>query len=59
MFDRLREKIHKNLVGSGGGGMGGLLYVRGLKEYLCMYVARDFSRYPLGPPPGPSCSKGG
>ena len=37
----------------------GLLYVRGLKEYLCMYVARDFSRYPLGPPPGPSCSKGG
>ena len=60
MFDRLGEKIYKNLVGwtgGGGGGLGGLLYVRGLKEYVCMLRVTSHD-IPPGPLPGPSCSKG-
>ena len=59
MFDRLGEKIHKNLVGwrGWGGGWGGLLYVRGLKEYVCTLRVTSHD-IPPGPPPGPSCSKG-
>ena len=35
----------------------GLLYVRGLKEYVCtLRVTSD--DIPLGPPPEPCCSKG-
>ena len=53
MFDRLGEKTHKNLVGWRGGGGGGLLYVRGLKEYVCMLRVTSHDI-----PPGSCCSKG-
>ena len=46
MFDRLGEKIYKNLVGWRGGGGGGWVVIRPRFKIVCMYVARDFSRYP-------------
>ena len=55
MFDRLGEKIHKNLVGWRGGGVGwgGFLYVRGLKEYVCTLRVTSHDI-----PPGSCSSKG-